>query len=245
MCLIGLSCRQKGFTLVEVAIVLMIVGVVLAGTISAVSTQSTSAKYSKTKSTLNTAQEALLGYVVSQGRLPCPDTTNYAAGTDGDGLEDIASCNSGLKTTTVEGWLPFATLGIEGRDDFGRLLRYRVTEHFAVVDAESNAPCEAADIGRLTVQVGTVNALGAIVLPVPAQNVQNIAAVVFSLGNNGTTNQSASEVENSNNNATFFSYNARKDISNAAGNDGFDDMLVFISDSIIKSREIASGVFCH
>lgn len=204
MSLTNASFFQRGFTLIEVAIVLVIVGLLLGGGIASISTQTTNAKYSKTQSALNNAQEALIGYVVSQRRLPCPDTTNYVAGTDGDGLEDVDSCASGSKIATVEGWLPFATLGIEGRDDFGRLLRYRVTEHFAVTDAEASASCEAADIGRLTLQIGTVDAAGAMVLPVPPQNIQNIAAIVFSLGQNNTNSQSASEQENTNNNATFF-----------------------------------------
>ena len=72
----------------------------------------------ETEAALGQALEALLGYAASHdNRLPCPDI-------DGDGTQDrpgpvAAPCRG------VEGELPRATLGVPGRDGWGRPLRYR------------------------------------------------------------------------------------------------------------------------
>ncbi|MFN3717118.1 MAG: type II secretion system protein, partial [Thiobacillus sp.] len=96
-----------GFTLTEMAVVLVIVALLIGGMILPLSTQMELRNVSETRKQLNDIAEALYGYaashVASDGRpyLPCPDT-------DGDGLEN----RSGSTCANQEGTLPWATLGL-------------------------------------------------------------------------------------------------------------------------------------
>ena len=72
----------------------------------------------ETEAALGIALEALLGYAAAHdNRLPCPDI-------DGDGTEDRPGPTS-APCRGIEGELPRATLGVPGRDGWGRPLRYR------------------------------------------------------------------------------------------------------------------------
>ena len=62
---------QKAFTLVEVAIVLVIVGLAIGGILSSLSVQVEQQKLNETRNTINNVKEALLGYAMANGRFPC------------------------------------------------------------------------------------------------------------------------------------------------------------------------------
>jgi type II secretory pathway pseudopilin PulG len=64
------------------------------------------------------ARDALAGFAAVNGRLPLP------AASSQDGLERAAPCASDADCT---GYLPWATLGIDGLDAWGQRLRYSVT----------------------------------------------------------------------------------------------------------------------
>ena len=63
---------QNGFTLLEMAIVLMIVGLLLGGILATISGQVQQQRVSETLKQLNDIQQALIGYAVNNGRFPCP-----------------------------------------------------------------------------------------------------------------------------------------------------------------------------
>ena len=63
-------------------------------------------------------REALIGYTLVNGRLPCPDT-------DGDGVMDIATT-----CTSSEGTYPWVDLGIGKHDAWGQSFTYRVTQQW-------------------------------------------------------------------------------------------------------------------
>ncbi|MYN42061.1 hypothetical protein GTP55_22155 [Duganella sp. FT109W] len=71
------------------------------------------------------AREALIGYLLAHGRLPRP-----AIAAD-DGRESPTPC---ADTAACTGILPWVTLGVDGADDWGKLLRYSVTPGY------TNAP---------------------------------------------------------------------------------------------------------
>ena len=81
---------MRGFTLVELTIVLVIVALLTGGLMIAVGVQSEQRARSETQNLLLEAREALLGYAASHSALdghpylPCPDT-------NGDGLENRAA----------------------------------------------------------------------------------------------------------------------------------------------------------
>lgn len=95
------TCRkQRGFTLLEAALVVVIMGLVLA-TVMVARNQSASKASAPESVFMDSAVTALFKYVKRNNRLPCPDV-------NGDGLEDGVGgvCPGGVHT----GGVPYLTL---------------------------------------------------------------------------------------------------------------------------------------
>lgn len=137
-----------GFTLVEMAMVLMIVGLLLGGLLPTISSQMERQHINETRKQMDEIQQALIGYAIVNGRLPCPAKATLATGLANAGVEattapgnSICACVSGSTVadtsaiacngTTVTGVLPWVTLGIKETDAWERRYTYRVTKHFA------------------------------------------------------------------------------------------------------------------
>ena len=139
--------NQKGFTLLEMAAVLTIIAVIIAGTISMGSSMVASAQLVNTNNKLDAIETALIAYRLANDRLPCPaDPTvvegganyGYEAGTAGTctasnissytipkGSTDYAA----LGITATEGAVPVRTLNLPDEyqfDGWGRKFAYGV-----------------------------------------------------------------------------------------------------------------------
>ena len=112
----------RGFTLLEIAIVLAILGLLLGALVSPLAMQLELRRIEETRRTLDRVEQALLGFAVSRGRLPCADV-------EGDGVEN-RDASGGCAPGALEGTLPWITLGISATDAWGRALRYRVSAEF-------------------------------------------------------------------------------------------------------------------
>lgn len=66
--------RCKGFSLVEMAMVLIILGFVLGALLLPFQAQRQQQAQTQTENTLEIARKALLGFAQQHGRLPCPAT---------------------------------------------------------------------------------------------------------------------------------------------------------------------------
>ncbi len=64
--------RQAGFTLAELAIVMLVFSILLGGMFVSISTQLDLRNISDTQRNMDQAREALIGFAVANGRLPCP-----------------------------------------------------------------------------------------------------------------------------------------------------------------------------
>lgn len=119
--------RQAGFTLTELAIVMLVIGLALAVTVVPIGRLFQSSQIGSNQERLETAREALLAFAAINGRLPCPDRT-------GDGIEDqraVADPSAfGCAANIYEGFLPWVTLGVQQTDYWGSRLRYRVSAEF-------------------------------------------------------------------------------------------------------------------
>ena len=113
--------NSRGFTLIELAVVITIVALLLGALLVPLATQIQGQNVRETRQTLEEIEEALIGFAITQGRLPCPDTAAPW------GVED-APC--GVWPQSVEGFLPHNDLGVPATDAWGRLFRYAVTSEF-------------------------------------------------------------------------------------------------------------------
>src|SRR5260221_8003026 len=64
--------RSQGFSLVELAVVMTIVGFLLSGLIYTLSAQTEQRSFEETRRRLEQARELLLAFAIVNGRLPCP-----------------------------------------------------------------------------------------------------------------------------------------------------------------------------
>ena len=105
---------------------------------------------------LREVKQALIGFAIVNGRLPCPDVDNDADATETpsvvDGQEDCASVAAGFDA----GFLPWAALELRPSDAWGHLFYYRVTPEFtytAVAGATAGANrLDLEDVGDIEIR---------------------------------------------------------------------------------------------
>ena len=124
--------RSNGFTLAELAVALVIIGLLLAGALIPLSTQIEVRNTADTQRTMDQIKETIIGFAQANGRLPCPADGTIAAGSAGAGTEQYAcgAC-TGASATTAFGVVPWATLGVPETDAWGRRFSYFVSPIFA------------------------------------------------------------------------------------------------------------------
>lgn len=105
--------HQQGFTIIELAVVLTIVGLLIASLLVPLSTQINSSKTQGNYEMLAQAKQALINYAVMNKRLPCPASQKEI------GKEDSTLCDA-------QGYLPWADLGVSQSDAWGYPLLYRI-----------------------------------------------------------------------------------------------------------------------
>ena len=210
--------------------------------------------------------EALYGFVLTNGRLPCPETDDATAvGTEDRtaGVCDVA-----------EGLLPWTDLGVAELDSWNNRFRYIVDIHFADDDdgmdilpdgppsqphpppgpGELHSECDGqtetvgvslrlCSSGHITIfdAEGTYDDPSIPGAPDSNQIAINVPALVISRGANGglatTDLVSLHEIENTNGDDTFVS----RDFT-AQGGWEFDDVLIWISPNVLKSKLVTANL---
>ncbi len=253
---------HSGFTLVEIAMVLFIVTLLLAGLLPTITVQLEQQRTNETRKQLNDIHQALIGYAMVNGRLPCPAKASLATGTANAGIEamtgNYCACVTGggntvadtstnaCTGTTVTGVLPWATLGLKETDAWDHRFTYRVATYFADKIA-------ANTYGSGCVPVPTPTAASFALCSPGVPDVfsdssgsnavaTDVPAIFLSHGMNGfgayTSNGnqlaggSADESENSDNDNTFVSHNPTS---------SFDDMPAWVVPGILFNRMITAG----
>ena len=129
---------QTGFTLVEIAIVLLIVSILLGFTVALLPQQQELKQYRAVKRQMDEIVEAIIGFAQVNGRLPCPAIPNSGGVEDFDNDGSDADLFNGALPDgcyNYGGFVPVNTLGLNGRlnddlllrDPWGNPYRYYVT----------------------------------------------------------------------------------------------------------------------
>ena len=238
------SSTSSGFTLAELAIVLVIVGFLLGGMMVPLSAQRDIQNTNETQKQLSEIKEALFGFAAANGRLPCPAS---AAAT---GVESPSG--GGVCVNPWDGFLPGKTLGIGPSDSqgyvvdsWGNRIRYAVTTQNSNAFTTSNGLRDAwgtnftPDIRVCNTSAGITGAGATSACAANADLTSSAVAVITSSGKNGgVVPTGADEIANSDVNRTFVSH-LPGPASAAQGE--FDDIVVWLSQNILYSRMIAAG----
>jgi len=237
----GSSARRRlhadGFTLVELAVALVIITLLLGSVLVPLASQVEQRKIWETQRTLDQINEALIGYAITRGHLPCP------AISAANGLEDRTggTCTGNKR----QGFLPWAELGVSKLDAWGHIFRYSVTLAFA----NSAAPFTLSSTRDITLyprdNTGT---------QVNLSNSSDIPAVVISHGPDGLagiddqgiavalpSDWPASYADENLNATSATSFMSRTSQGAAGGTGGsFDDLVVWISPNVLFNRMVAA-----
>ena len=248
----------RGYSLVELAVVMLIVAMLIGGLLLPLSAQQEVRNRADTERTLLEIQAALIGYAIVNGRLPRPATSAT------DGTESPTACVESAPTTLADvpcvGFIPWATLGITKIDGWGKLIRYSVTPAYAGGSA-GNSLIALTSVANRAVQTrnsaGTASYLAGRAACSAAD--QCVAAVIFSHGkerlgtpDGGTATPSTSTtnldevVNNSLPNQTLstdpVTYFSRPPSDNTATTGGeFDDIVTWVSTYTVVNKLVAVG----
>jgi prepilin-type N-terminal cleavage/methylation domain-containing protein len=230
--------NQRGFTLTELAVVLVIVALLMGGAMMTLSAQMEQRSFEETQRRLQSAREALLAFLLANGRLPCPAAPN-AMGDE--------SPAGGVCTNWYNGFLPARSIGFQptdaegyGLDAYSNRIRYAVSKDVTTV------PGPACDRANHFTNAGNLRLNGVSCRPndldicttaactarVASQN--TVAFAVFSTGKNGALPANpGDEAENLDNDARF--------VLRTPGPD-YDDMVLIVPAGVVHSRLLAAGL---
>jgi type II secretory pathway pseudopilin PulG len=231
--------RSRGFTLIEIAIATFVLILLLGSLLVPLAAQVEQRQIADTQKTLEEVREALYGFAVANGYLPCPDTDN-------DGLENVntgtGQCST-IAASIAGGNLPWQTLGVASADVWGNRFRYVIREEYA-----RRAPATPFSLNTTSANVRVCSVAAC----TPAANVLTSTAVaaVFSAGRNGygatsslsgganPAPSSADEVENTDNDRDIV-YRVQTALGATAGE--FDDIVVWVSLYTLFNRMVSAG----
>lgn len=155
---VSLSCPssyRRGFTLVEMSVVLVIMGLVLATVYPALQTLRAANQRSLTEAHLDSLMKATAAYLFANGCLPCPTPANASTTglgrVRGDSSASPAACTATTASCYPEGIPPFASLGLPAalaQDGWGHWITMRVDPYLtsaSLAIVPPNAPCTDAD----------------------------------------------------------------------------------------------------
>jgi len=254
---VSVASRSRAFTLLEVALVVFMLAILASGLAMPFATQMTLRRQAETNRLLEEAREAVLGFALANGRLPCPAT---AASHGRESFEPGTDEREGRCSNFHDGFLPGASLGFSPLDGSGFVrdawglesnrVRYAV---FGAGQSVAGIPnpltrangMQAATLAGLGSAPGYLHlcASGAGVGPSSCgaasnQLTRRAAFVILSLGPNSATTPppGSDESRNVDGDPVFVSREA-----GVARDNAFDDQLTWVATSLLASRLAAAG----
>ena len=250
--------NNSGFSLIEIAIVLVIIGALISAAIMPLTAQRDTNNIKKARTELKTIEEALYGFAIANGRLPCPadDVSN--------GVEAATANGAGWDCDVPMGFIPAVTLGLQGSvncdnllvDPWGNPYRYSVTsaENGGSPGADFVSSGDIAAVQPINL-LPDLRVCGNVLANCTAASgaadivADNVVAVFFSMGKQWQ-NPSAVEDENAGESAQIagcMNYDVSNDrffyagSSIETGANQFDDIVTWISPNILYAKLLAAG----
>ena len=239
-----LPSAHRGFTLVELAIVLIIVALMTGGLLLGLSAQRNAAENADAQRQLEVIREALMGFAIANGRLPCPADPSLTSANAAVGTEDRPNVTSVCNRSY--GVIPWTTLGVTEVDPWGRRFTYFASDKFT-------KPVPTGSLASFTLYSGIINPVTGVDDTAGLANIRDdsgstskiasdLPAVIVSHGANGLggwqpngtqlTGTSGNELENADSDQTFI-------VRTPSAN--FDDLVTWVVPSVLKSKMVAAG----
>ena len=246
--------KYKGFTLVEMAIVLVIIGLLLSAIVGVGNAQIQQTRISATKQKEDLIKLAIINYITRNNRLPCPAVPTIAEGAAGYGVEAplFGTCTGTIINGVVStGIVPWASLGLtdeNATDGYYNRFTYQVTLSATNTNAQTIAGLKGAisTFSRLPLVGNQSNDC----TPVGGNyNPCSAVAIIVSHGNNGNGSYGRDgtqkalpvgpdESENTNNDNRFLIKDYAENTNNP-----FDDILLPLSTSDLITPLTVRGSF--
>lgn len=236
---------HQGFTLIELAIVLVIVTILLGGLAVPLSAQIQARRIAETNKILEEARESIIGYAITNNANP-PSSRHLPCPSNGDGKEArTGNACTNISGTISTGFLPWIDLGVASHDAWGNRLRYAVVASLA---DKSQGFTLASLVPNDPLVICTTYTCPAVTPDVA----NNLAFVLVSHGPNGWGSQNMNNLPGSLQSAPSGldeaanldidrKYIARAPTQSSAAAGEFDDLLVWTSFNQMKTRVCLTG----
>ena len=248
---------HAGFSLVEVAIALVIFALLVGGLVVPLSAQVEQRRILTTQKQLEEIKAALMGFAAANGRMPCPFVPSEPGAING--WETFESgggdATNGVCANFVDGFLPAVGLGLSPVDSEGYALdawgstqnriRYAVSDRhlgLGVHAFTSTNGLRNAGIGSISGQILLHVCTAIPVDSPPLDNCDsgeslshNAVVVIYSLGGSATP-RGVDEQANLDNNGVFVSRERAE-----GGVNAFDDLVTWIGPNVLINRMIEAG----
>jgi prepilin-type N-terminal cleavage/methylation domain-containing protein len=144
--------KQQGFTLIELAVVMTVVGLLVGTMVSMFQPYMEQVRINTTQKKLENISSALAVFAQKYGRLPCPAEPNstdsssppygYPRNSNSDGMGYATNtCGAGAVTSANnKGMVPFKALGLSEEnvtDSYGNLITYAVNQYLTRFNAST------------------------------------------------------------------------------------------------------------
>lgn len=259
--------HQLGFTIIEMAVALVVVTLLLGGLLVPFVTQIEQRRVNETVARLEEIKDALIGFAMANDRFPCP------ASATSNGVESFAAGGNptnGMCSNFFNGFVPAVTLGISAVDGNGYAIdAWGLTQNrirYAVADTTINTigpppvakPFPFTQTGGIKdVGMGNISAADLLFVCTTGTGVtatdcasaatrltRNALVVLYSVGKNANTagtgsDEAANPNPNSANNDRV--YVSRVYAEQGALGGEFDDIVTWLSPNVLFNRMVAAG----